>query len=72
MVCAERVRRNAPQRWAFAALTATTLLVSDAPRWGLPGQAQAQQQEFFLNVAPVMLAEQQGLGLRSEYAADVV
>lgn len=45
------------RRLAFAALAATTLFVSDAQQWILPGQAQAQQQEFFLNVAPVMLAE---------------
>src|SRR5690606_38611326 len=45
------------RRLAFAALAATTLFVSDALPWILPGHAQAQQQEFFLNVAPVMLAE---------------
>ena len=56
-VCAVRARRNAPRRWAFATLAATALLVSNVPQLGLTGHAQAQQQEFFLNVAPVMLAE---------------
>lgn len=56
-VCAARARRNAPHRWAFATLAATALLVSHVPQLGFTGHAQAQQQEFFLNVAPVMLAE---------------
>lgn len=42
---------------AFAALAATALLLGEARPWIMPGSAQAQQQEFFLNVAPVMLAE---------------
>ena len=46
-----------PRRLAFAALAATALLMGGVHHLGLPGQAQAQQQEFFLNVAPVMLAE---------------
>ncbi len=52
-----RARRTAPRRLAFAALAAAALLVSDPIRWELPALAQAQPQEFFLNVAPVMLAE---------------
>jgi len=52
-----RARRTAPRRLAFAALAAAALLVSDPLRWELPAFAQAQPQEFFLNVAPVMLAE---------------
>jgi hypothetical protein len=52
-----RRRRGTPRRWAFAAFAATALLVAGAQHMGLPGQAQAQQQEFFLNIAPVMLAE---------------
>lgn len=57
MLSAVRARKYAPRRWAFATLTATALLVSHVPQMGLLGHAQAQQQEFFLNVAPVMLAE---------------
>ena len=52
-----RARRISSRRLAFAALAATALLVSEPLQWGLPTPAQAQQQEFFLNVAPVMLAE---------------
>jgi hypothetical protein len=52
-----RGRSTARRRLAMAALAATALLVSHAQPWVLRGQAQAQQQEFFLNVAPVMLAE---------------
>ncbi len=56
-VCAVRARYDTPRRWAFATLTATALMVSNVSQLGLMGPAQAQQQEFFLNVAPVMLAE---------------
>jgi hypothetical protein len=42
---------------AFAALAITALFMSDAQPWIPSVRAQAQQQEFFLNVAPVMLAE---------------
>jgi hypothetical protein len=52
-----RARYDTPRRWAFATLTATALMVSNVSQLGLMGPAQAQQQEFFLNVAPVMLAE---------------
>jgi hypothetical protein len=48
---------NTCRRLVFAALSASALLAGDVQPWILPGQAQAQQQEFFLNVAPVMLAE---------------
>ncbi len=52
-----RRRRAVPRRLAFAALAATALLVGGAHSLDVRAQAQAQQQEFFLNVAPVMLAE---------------
>lgn len=45
------------RRLALAALAATALFVRDPQPWLLPGEALAQQQGFFLNVAPVMLAE---------------
>ncbi len=49
--------RPVRRRLALAALAATALLVRDPQPWVLPGPALAQQQGFFLNVAPVMLAE---------------
>jgi hypothetical protein len=52
-----RRRHAAPRRLAFAALAATALIVSGVQNLDVRAQAQAQQQEFFLNVAPVMLAE---------------
>ncbi|HWV80357.1 MAG TPA: hypothetical protein VNZ50_02925 [Hyphomicrobiaceae bacterium] len=52
-----RGRPTVGRRLAFAALAATALLMRDPQPWILPGQALAQQPEFFLNVAPVMLAE---------------
>jgi hypothetical protein len=54
---AARGRARPRGRLAAAVLAATALLASDVRVWVLPGQAQAQQQGFFLNVAPVMLAE---------------
>jgi hypothetical protein len=41
----------------IAALAASALLVSSALPMDITGPARAQQQQFFLNVAPVMLAE---------------
>ena len=52
-----RARPMARRRLALAALAATALLMKDPQPWVLPGPAHAQQQGFFLNVAPVMLAE---------------
>ncbi len=57
VACAEQRRREVPRRVAFAALAAITVFVAGAQNLDVRAQVQAQQQEFFLNVAPVMLAE---------------
>lgn len=57
VACIARPRRALPSRFMTVAAAAAMLLVSGAQYSAIPVRAQAQQQEFFLNVAPVMLAE---------------
>ena len=53
----KRCHRMASRRLSFAALVASALLGGGVQTLDFATPARAQQQEFFLNVAPVMLAE---------------